>query len=209
MSTALLPPNATAYERRMAVVCALAESVDVAIIRDIHNPQKCPVALLPWLAWARSVEYWRKDWPEATKRAVIDNAFFVHRHKGTRAAIKRALSPLLANIVISEWFDPGAADTTPGTWRIDAMITERGLSDAAVSDLNYLIGVTAPVSRPYTLNLSLGTLGRVNTALAIQLGERTTIHPYVPETIVPPVATAAVAAAGYGNENTTIYPEHQ
>jgi len=58
----LLPPNATALEH--AADAAMARIADVNVpIRDLWNPDLCPEALLPWLAWALSVEPWDADWP--------------------------------------------------------------------------------------------------------------------------------------------------
>lgn len=89
--TSLLPPNATSQER--AVANTMARLSDVPIdIRTINNPDTCPLALLPWLAWARSVNEWDSDWSEETKRAVIASSYAVHRKKGSIGSIKQALT---------------------------------------------------------------------------------------------------------------------
>ncbi|EKQ5242665.1 phage tail protein I [Escherichia coli] len=59
--------------------------------RFLHT---CPANLLPWLAWSFSVDRWDDKWPEATKRAVIRDAYFIHCHKGTIGAIRRVVEPL-------------------------------------------------------------------------------------------------------------------
>lgn len=117
MTRSLLPPNSTPLER--AIEAALARRVDVIPmpIRTLWNPDTCPAHLLGWLAWAQSVDVWDDDWSEALKREAIRAAFFVHRHKGTVGAVRRALAALNIGLEIAEWFDTGDA---PGTFRIDA-----------------------------------------------------------------------------------------
>lgn len=61
-------------------------------VLELHVPQDCPAALLPWLAWERSVDYWRDEWPEPVKRDVIAASVAVHRKKGTLAAIRQAIA---------------------------------------------------------------------------------------------------------------------
>lgn len=85
----LLPPNATALERRLEQ--ATAPRAAPRIIPTLWNADTCPLALLPWLANAMSVDDWDPNWPEAKKRAAIREAPQLHRIKGTPAAIRKAL----------------------------------------------------------------------------------------------------------------------
>jgi phage tail P2-like protein len=87
----LLPPNATAQERAVEQATARMASVPV-LARDVWSPQNCPTALLPWLAWAFRVNEWDSGWPEETQRAVIAASVHVHKHKGTRGSMRRALT---------------------------------------------------------------------------------------------------------------------
>lgn len=66
----LLPPNATKAERAMEAVPARIDDIP-ASFRDLWNPRTCPINLLPWLAWAVSMDSWDASWPEHTKRARI------------------------------------------------------------------------------------------------------------------------------------------
>lgn len=86
----LLPPNASPLERAVDAASARIDELEVPL-RDLWNPWKCPLALLPWLAATLGVETWDPDWPEATKRRFCAEAFEVHREKGTKAAIRRVL----------------------------------------------------------------------------------------------------------------------
>jgi len=90
-SKSLLPPNATALEH--AADAAMARIADVNVpIRDLWNPDLCPEAVLPWLAWALSVEPWDADWAAWQQRKVIKASIPVHRIKGTVAAVKQVLA---------------------------------------------------------------------------------------------------------------------
>lgn len=89
--SSLLPPNASNMERALEAAMARISDVPV-LVRESWNPDLCPVALLPWLAWAYSVDEWDPSWTEATRREVIRKAYDVQRIKGTIGAIKRALA---------------------------------------------------------------------------------------------------------------------
>ncbi len=113
--SSLLPPNATDQER--ALDEAIARLGEVAVpIKDLWNPQTCPVAFLPWLAWALSVDNWDATWPVATKRAMITESLELHRHKGTPWAVERALIVAGAPAArVEEWFDYGGQ---PGYFKV-------------------------------------------------------------------------------------------
>ncbi|MDO5101487.1 MAG: phage tail protein I [Lautropia sp.] len=91
MTETLLPPNATTLERALAEVTARVDEAPVPI-RELWRADTCPAHLLPWLAWAMSVDEWDSTWPEETKRASIRDAAQIQRHKGTVWAIKRVLA---------------------------------------------------------------------------------------------------------------------
>lgn len=86
----LLPPSTTPLERALSAVLAAAVNLDVPI-RHLWNPETCPVALLPWLAWTVAVDQWDDNWPESVKRATIAGQAARHRKRGTPWAIKNAL----------------------------------------------------------------------------------------------------------------------
>ena len=88
----LLPPNATPQERALDLAPAAHLGAIPRPISRLWNPQTCPAALLPWLAWALSVDEWDADWPEQIRRDVIAGSIGLHRVKGTLAALKRALA---------------------------------------------------------------------------------------------------------------------
>lgn len=100
----LLPPNATPAERAIAEAVGRISDVPV-IVRQMASPSEVPAALLPWMAWAFSVDQWDSNWTEAQKRATVAAAASIHKSKGTLGALTAALAPLGISVEVVEWFD--------------------------------------------------------------------------------------------------------
>lgn len=86
----LLPPNRSNLE------LAVEQTMDRPLTHDgiatLWDHATCPVAWLPWLAWAYSVDEWDDEWSEDRRREVIATAIAIHRMKGTPEAIRVALA---------------------------------------------------------------------------------------------------------------------
>lgn len=95
----LLPSNATRYERAHDGTDAARWPLDVDIIRATKNAKRCPPELLPLLAWERGVDIWDDRWPIELKRHVVENAYRLHRLKGTLEGIRRYVSLSGGNLV--------------------------------------------------------------------------------------------------------------
>lgn len=102
--TRLLPVGSSPLEVAAARACADIENTPVPL-RRLWNPDNCPANLLPWLAWAFSVDRWDESWPEETKREVIRSTWFIHAHKGTIGAVRRVVEPLGYLINVTEWWE--------------------------------------------------------------------------------------------------------
>lgn len=125
MSESLLPPNAIAQERTLEDV--VGQGTDLPIpIRDLWKPKSCPAELLPWLAWALSVDEWDSDWPDSIKRSVIEQSVAIHRKKGTVHAVRRALEILGVQVELREWFEQKGE---PHTFSLTAWAGENYRSD--------------------------------------------------------------------------------
>ena len=122
MIDSLLPPNATKLERDLETLLAHSNDLPVAI-KTLWDPWTCPVSLLPWLAWANSVDDWQESWPDAVKRRVIADAFDVHRYKGTPYSVQKALDSLGVQTDILEWWEP-AGSGQRGTMTVSALLNE-------------------------------------------------------------------------------------
>jgi len=103
----LLPSNSTEFERGFELAARQQIQLNVDVIKALWNPQSCPLNLLPWLAWALSVDVWDNDWPEEVKRNMVKNSIDVHRHKGTVHAVRTAVEAVYSNSEVREWFSYG------------------------------------------------------------------------------------------------------
>lgn len=89
----LLPSNGTELERAIEAVIAAMLAIDVPIDR-LWSPALCPAPVLPYLAWALSVDEWDVTWSEGRMREVVAAAIEIQRHKGTPWSVRRALEVL-------------------------------------------------------------------------------------------------------------------
>lgn len=114
----ILPPNATKLEGAIEkIIAARLAGVPVAI-DAIWNPETCPAALLPWLAWGLSLDLWNPDWTEAQKRAAVADAIRFQQRKGTPASLRIVLDRFDPLIRMVEWFqDRETLD--PYTFRLE------------------------------------------------------------------------------------------
>jgi hypothetical protein len=74
------------------IAASRAFSLDPQVLIDVTDPDLCPAAVLPFLAWAYSVDEWPAGATEADKRTIIKASIAVHRRKGTMRAIKDVLN---------------------------------------------------------------------------------------------------------------------
>lgn len=174
--TSLLPPNAQQLERLAAEALAQIERVPVPI-KDLLNPDRCPVQLLPYLAWAFSVDRWDSTWSETTKRQVIKGSYFLHSRKGTIGALRRVVEPLGYLIEIVEWFNT-VPEGVPGTFALKVGVLDTGITEEMYQELERLIDDAKPVSRHLTgLAISLATTGSVFIGACVTEGDELTVYP--------------------------------
>ncbi|WP_179038364.1 phage tail protein I [Limnobaculum xujianqingii] len=180
MNKSLLPPNSSPLEHAMTLACAPLSDISVPL-RTLWDPDTCPVELLPYLAWAFSVDRWSFDWLEQTKREVIKKAYFIHRHKGTVSALRRAVEPLGFLINVIMWWE---LNEVPGTFRLEVGVLESGITDEMYAELERLIDDAKPCSRHLAgLVISLGSSGPAYIGAAAYLGDEITVYPYLSELI--------------------------
>lgn len=128
MTRQLLPPHRTPLQ------AALADTGVPAIVpvtlRHTADATRCPAALLPWLAWARSVDGWDEAVTEPARRALIRQSFAIHQRKGTAGAVRRAMAALGVTVDFTEWQrTPGA---TPYTFSLVAWVNDNPADESAV-----------------------------------------------------------------------------
>lgn len=174
----LLPSNSTPLERQAAQALAEIQRVPIPL-RTLYNPDQCPLPLLPYLAWAFSVDRWDSKWTEAAKRAAIRAAYYIHSRKGTIGSLRRVVEPLGYLIEIIEWWQ-----TIPlgprATFALKVGLLDTGITEEMYQELTWLIDDAKPLNRHLTgLAIRLETHGSLNIAVAVYEGDVIDVYPPV------------------------------
>lgn len=161
----LLPPNASVGEH--AIEATTARLADVpAPLRDLWNPHTCPESLLPWLAWALSLDAWKSYWPIEIKRARVAAALDIQRRKGTRQSVRDVVASFGGAAVITEWWQQSPAGV-PHTFAIDVTLSGQNGAEATAEYADDVIAEvtrTMPVRCHLTYNLRSAIAGRLGVA---------------------------------------------
>ncbi|MEX3924407.1 phage tail protein I [Paraburkholderia sp. BR10936] len=170
----LLPYNATLYERALEGAVSRVSSVDIPA-REVWNADACPVELLPWLAWALSVDFWDSNWEESQKRAAIRTAFDVQRVKGTVGAVETALASLGWDVTIQEWFNQSPPGK-PYTFDVIIDVAQSSIDEAGLAKVMSYISATKNLrSHVGVVRPSLSTSTELYSAAVCTQGEQVTI----------------------------------
>lgn len=170
----LLPPNATPQERALSEAVARVGSVPV-IVKEMWNPATCPSALLPWMAWAFSVDNWDTNWNDNQKRATIAASIDVQKHKGTIGAVVTALAALGYGAKVQEWFNMEPVGD-PYTFDLLLEADQVGISQEALATiLNYINTTKNLRSHLNTVRPSVSTKANLITGAATTTGHDITI----------------------------------
>lgn len=110
----LMPSSASELMRILDEVYAARLAAIEMPIRALGDPWECPLKLLPYLAWALSVDQWEDSWPENIKRQRCADAMREHRIKGSVESVESAIKGFGATAQIKEWWEQSPKGT-PGT----------------------------------------------------------------------------------------------
>lgn len=175
ISNHLLPLGSTLLEKRAAEILKSAVENPI-VIADLINPDKCPVHLLPYLAWAFSVDKWDENWTDEVKRIAIKQSFFIHKRKGTINAVRRVVEPIGYMVNLKEWFN-AVPMGEPGTFSLTIEVPETGLNEQTYNELVRLVNDVKPVSRHLKqLAIAVSPTGTMNVFLGQQTGEIITVY---------------------------------
>ena len=163
----LLPPNATPQEHALDDATARIGAVPTPI-RELWNPDTCPADLLPWLAWALSLDSWQPYWPEAVKRQRIRKAVEIARCKGTAKSVRDVVASFGDAMSLREWWqnDP---PSTPHTFEI--LLTLGGGAPATQEfqdDVIDAVARTKPVRSHFTFSIGTSASGALGLLGAIR-----------------------------------------
>lgn len=152
----LLPPNASPLERALDHAVARISGVPTPL-RDLWNPDTCPVAMLPYLAYALSIDSWSSDWPESVKRRRVRQAIAIQRRKGTSASVRDVVESFGGVVAIREWWQmqpPG----NPHTFSLVLNITDQAGAPVDAAFVDAVIAEvyrTKPVRAHFTFSQAL------------------------------------------------------
>ena len=169
----LLPPSEAVLSRELARLSEMLDAINATPIESIWNAQTCPAVLLPWLAWALSVDVWDDGWDEATKRRAIADSPRLHRIKGSRASVD-AIMPLFGcRASVVEWWER-SPPLRRGTAVIRVFVTEWLENDSPpitpqlIRKIRRALLVTKPKGRSFALQMGMGAQLKAGAAAALQ-----------------------------------------
>ncbi|HAV4199418.1 phage tail protein I [Acinetobacter baumannii] len=199
----LLPPNTTAFEKKIVETTAKTSELNTNL-SSLIRVDDAPADFLSILAWQFSVDRWQDDWPDDIKRAQIKNSIKVHTYKGTNFALRSIVESFGYSLTIHEWWQESPMNE-PGTFQITVETKGKALSERTYKTLVELLHNAKPLTRELKgieINV-INVEGETNIAAAMYCGEDITIYPKIddPQSLIYPIF------AFYEHEITSIYPK--
>ncbi len=109
--------------------------------------------VLPYLAYAWSVDEWNDNWSAETQREVIRQSIWVHQRKGTLGAVKRALEAMGYDSDVIEWWQKKPQGKA-GTFSIEVHPT-KGLITDTLQQIRAVIDAVKRKSAHYDIYLGI------------------------------------------------------
>ncbi|WP_416139072.1 phage tail protein I [Halomonas sp. HK25] len=179
----LLPPSATQLERLAATVGAKVTDLPV-ILRALWNPEDCPAELLPWLAWAWSVDSWNAKWSDRQKRNTIAEALEVQQIKGTIGAVRTALGAIGIDARVQEWHRQ-TPQAEPYTFRLLLEAEQTPVDQAGLDEVLAIIARTKNLrSHLSRILVSATSRAPVHVATVANRGDEITVTHFQPRLLV-------------------------
>ena len=196
MADTLLPPSATSQERAIEQTIVRSSDFYPNYVRN-WVPADVPENILPWLAWAYSVDEWAASWPLDVRRDYTEQSYFIHRHKGTVGAVRRALRSVTGGdeMTLEEWFQyNGPVHTFTVTAESFDLWLRDGppISPEFYRQIRAVVYASKPVRSHWELRVrmpseaSIGAASAVNTAAVVTGGD---------ELRRPPIGSQSATAA--------------
>lgn len=202
--TSILPANLAELERD--IDAALDRLGDIKVdTATLWNPWTCPPQVLPFLAWALSVDQWRSAWSEQQKRRMVAQSLDLHRIKGTRRALDLAVAGFGLQVKITEWFD-AVPEMPRGTFRVDIYSTDQSVSEELGAELLRAVeGAKRKSQHLAGFSLNLQSHASARLGVGGLLGETVRVYPYQPKDMLIS-GPIRMGAGGRTQEVIRIYP---
>lgn len=208
----LLPPNL----KQKPDIVAASKAVDkgfydvvnqVRLLSILSNLNEQDEAVLDHLLWqfhitedeGASLAETREE-----KINLIENAFEIHRMKGTKAALERVLDLLNMTGIIREWFEYNGE---PYMFRVDIQVRNKGLSERTITLLERLINTYKNLrSWVEVINFYLTSNSKLYVASATYYGEEITVYPWQASSIESK-GSFKLGTASQSVETLSVYPQ--
>lgn len=184
----ILPPNATALETAADLVAAGRIDGVGTPLRALWSPESCPVDLLPWLAWALSIDQWDPAWSERTRRQRVAEAIAVQRRKGTFDSVDRVIRAFGGNMTLREWWQ-ASPPGVPHTFDVTVALPGQGEGSAPPASLVNAVIAEIEATKPLRSHFTFTLAQRAKAAIGLRAVSR-------------PVTYARLALASPGNTST-------
>ena len=198
MIKSLLPPSSSPLERALEQVYASRLASIERDIKNLWSPVRCRLDLLPYLAWALSVDYWNDAWPESVKRSVVASSINVHRHKGTLFAVEAALAGLNVDTEVTEWFEYGGSVATAklSAWVNNNLVEDDSiLNEQVIRQIEQAVNYSKRESVHFELDVGLQNTGGLALAGA-GIGHGHADMHFISSGLHPESATLSLGLAG-------------
>lgn len=206
----VLPPNASALETAVDLITARRLDDVGTPLRALWSAQDCPADLLPWLAWALSIDQWDPAWPERTRRLRVAEAIAVQRRKGTYDSVDRVIRAFGGNLTLREWWQQSPPGT-PHTFAVTVSLPGQGegsaptaaLVDAVIAEIE----ATKPLRSHFTFTLAQRAVGRIGLRAAsrpVTYARLALSSPADPDPLPPAALTLRGAGLSLSGETLTL-----
>lgn len=172
----LVPSNHKPLEQALAQTLSPLEAINPVVIEHVWDAWRCPASMLPFLAYALSVDLWNDTWDEITKRRAIDESPAWHRRKGTRGAVEEALAAAFPGRAarVVEWHERWP-EARRGTFELQIPLGDAEDLAALASTIEFarrLVREAKPKSRAFSIQLTREIDVALSPSVAMQADER-------------------------------------
>lgn len=163
-----------------------------------------PDEFLDYIAYEENIDFYETTLPIETKRQLIQDSPFLHKTKGTPAAVEKALKSVLGDVSLTEWFEYGG---NPFHFQVDINVLNTGVTQETLSLVEKIIeAYKNKRSIIEKINLYLTNRSKSYFTSIGYCGEETLIYPWRQTEIV----TTAMYSFAIGSQlvdTTSIYPK--